>query len=73
MLKVLRQLMSGADAIQAKDIGVITPYSGQVHLLLCDSYTAACTAVGAYCTMLWCFLLLCKTECTTASAEQGQL
>ena len=50
MLKVLRQLMSGADAMQAKDIGVITPYSGQVHLWSCIPQTSACTVVGAYCT-----------------------
>lgn len=30
MVKVLRQLLTGGDAMQAKDIGVITPYSGQV-------------------------------------------
>ena len=30
MVKVVQQLLSGADAVQSKDIGVITPYSGQV-------------------------------------------
>lgn len=34
VLKVLQQLLSGPDALQARDIGVITPYSGQVPKLL---------------------------------------
>ena len=38
VLKVLQQLLSGSDALQAKDIGVITPYTGQVtqHSPLCS-------------------------------------
>ncbi|KAL3148087.1 hypothetical protein ABBQ38_15521 [Trebouxia sp. C0009 RCD-2024] len=33
VLKVLQQLLSGSDALQAKDIGVITPYTGQVRAI----------------------------------------
>lgn len=32
VLKVLQQLLSGSGALQTKDIGVITPYTGQVTL-----------------------------------------
>lgn len=40
MVKVLWQLLTGGDAMQAKDIGVITPYTGQVlQLRPCILYT----------------------------------
>ncbi|KAL3140824.1 hypothetical protein ABBQ32_14194 [Trebouxia sp. C0010 RCD-2024] len=33
VLKVLQQLLSGSGALQTKDIGVITPYTGQVRAI----------------------------------------
>ena len=40
VVKVVQQLLSGAEAIQTKDIGIITPYSGQVLIccLLSDEH-----------------------------------
>lgn len=60
VLQVLQQLMSGANAMQIKDIGVITPYSGQVHFWPCNLWTIASVAVGAYCNMFWCLFCYAK-------------
>ena len=59
MLKVLQQLMSGPNAMQPKDIGVITPYSGQVHLWPCDLSSGAsycCWYLLNYVLVLYLFM-----------------
>ena len=43
VVKLVQQLLSGGNAVQAKDIGIITPYSGQVTRQLLQQH---CTGHG---------------------------